>query len=56
MSGGKTETKDQKYFNQNQVRLVGSHGLQGGIPWLRETDQTFCPLSKSGTEDLTHFL
>ena len=41
---------------RNQVRLMGSHGLQGGIPWLKETDQAFCPLSKSGTEDLTHFL
>ena len=35
---------------------MGSHGLQGGIPWLKETDQAICPLCKSGTEDLTHFL
>ena len=41
---------------RSQVRLMGSHGLQGGIPWLKETDQTICPLCKSGTEDLTHFL
>ena len=41
---------------RNQVRLMGSHGLQGGIPWLKETDQAICPLCKSGTEDLTHFL
>ena len=40
---------------RNQVRLMGSHGLQGGIPWLKETDQAICPLCKSGTEDLTHF-
>ena len=40
----------------NQVRLMGSHVLQGGIPWLKETDQAICPLCKSGTEDLTHFL
>ena len=30
--------------------------MQGGIPWLKETDQAICPLCKSGTEDLTHFL
>ena len=41
---------------RNQVRLMGSHGLQGGIPWLKEKDQAICPLCKSGTEDLTHFL
>ena len=29
-------------------------GSQGGIPWLKETDQAICPLCKSGTEDLTH--
>ena len=33
----------------NQVRLMGSHELQGGIPWLRETDQAICFLCKSGT-------
>ena len=41
---------------RNQVRHMGGHGLQGGIPWLREVDQAICPLCKSGTEDLTHFL
>ena len=41
---------------RNQIRLMGSHGLQGGIPWLKETHQVICPLCKSGTEDLTHFL
>ena len=41
---------------QNQVRLMGSHGSQGGIPWVKETDQAICPLCKGGTEDLTHFL
>ena len=35
---------------------MGSHGLQGGIPQLKETDQAICPLCKSGTDDLTHFL
>ena len=30
--------------------------MQGGIPWLKETDQAICPLCKSGTEDLIHFL
>ena len=32
-----------------------SHGLQGGSPWLKETDQAICPFCKGGTEDLTHF-
>ena len=41
---------------RNEVRLMGSHGLQRGIPWLKETDQAICPMCKSGTEDLTHFL
>ena len=36
---------------RNQVRLMGSHGLRGGIPWLKETDQAICTLCKSGTED-----
>ena len=40
---------------RNQVRLMGGHG-QGGIPWLKETDQAICPLCKSGTEDFTHLL
>ena len=35
---------------------MGSHGLQGGIPWLKETDQAICLLCKSGTENLTQFL
>ena len=30
--------------------------MQGGFPWLKETDQAICHLCKSGTEDLTHFL
>ena len=38
---------------RNQVRLMGNNGLQGGI---KETDQAICPLCKSGTEDLTHYL
>ena len=41
---------------RNQVRLMGSHGLQGGISWLKETDQAIYPLCKSCTEDLTQFL
>ena len=41
---------------RNQVRLLGSHGLQGGIPCLKVTDQAICPLCKSVTEDLTHLL
>ena len=31
---------------RNQVRLMGSHGLQGGIPWLKETDKAIFPCVK----------
>ena len=41
---------------RNRVRLMGSHGLQGGITWLEETDLGICPLCKSGTDDVTQFL
>ena len=39
-----------------QVRLMGSLGLNGGIPWLRNTEGTLCFIYKQENETLSHFL
>ena len=39
-----------------QVRLMGSLGLNGGIPWLRNTEGTLCFICKQDNETLSHFL
>ena len=40
---------------QQQVRLVGNFGLNGGIPWPRETDGATCYICKEALEDDAHF-
>ena len=37
------------------VRLMGSLGLYGGIPWLRNTEGTLCFICKHENETLNHF-
>ena len=39
-----------------QIRLMGSLGLNGGIPWLSNTDGALCFVCKRDTENLDHFL
>ena len=37
------------------VRLMGSLGLNGGIPWLKNTEDTLCFICKQENETLSHF-
>ena len=39
-----------------QVRLMVSLGLNGGIPWLKNTEGTLCFICKQENETLSHFL
>ena len=39
-----------------QVRLMGSLGLNGEIPWLKNTEGTLCFICKQENETLSHFL
>ena len=39
-----------------QVRVMGSFGLNGSIPWLRDTDVTLSFMCKGDIENLDHFL
>ena len=38
-----------------QVRLIGNFGLNGGIPWLLETDGARCFTCREGNKTLCHF-
>ena len=39
-----------------QIRMMGWLGLNGGIPWLLNTDGALCFVCKSDIETLNHFL
>ena len=39
-----------------QVRPMGQFGLSGGIPWLHDSDGTFCFVGKQDVESASHFL
>ena len=39
-----------------QIRMMGWLGLNGGIPWLLNTDGALCFVCKSDIETLDHFL
>ena len=39
-----------------QTRLMGNFGLNGGIPWLCNTDGTICFQCKEDIETVSHFL
>ena len=38
-----------------QVRLMSNFGLNGGIPWLQNTDGAICFICKEEIESATHF-
>ena len=38
-----------------QKRLMGNFGLNGGVPWLTNTDGELCLLCKESVEDVSHF-
>ena len=39
-----------------QIRLMGNFDLNGGIPWIINTNDALCFMCKSDTETLGHFL
>ena len=39
-----------------QIRLMGNFGINGGVPWLTNTDGELCLLRKESVEDVSHFL
>ena len=39
-----------------QIRLMGNFGLNGGVPWLTNTDCGLYLLCKESVEDVSHFL
>ena len=40
---------------RTQIRLIGSFGLQGSVPWLKDLSEALCPLCKAEAEDNIHF-
>ena len=39
-----------------QLRVMVNAGLQGGVPWLRNSCKSICPICKSEEEGNYHFL
>ena len=39
-----------------QIRLMGYLGLNGGVPWLTNTDGELCHFCKNSVEDVSHFV
>ena len=39
---------------RTQIRLIGSFGLQGSVPWLKDLSEALCPLCKAEVEDNIH--
>ena len=39
-----------------QIRLKGNFWINGGVPWLTNTDGELCLLCKESVEDVSHFL
>ena len=39
-----------------QIRLMGNFGLNGGVPWLTNTDGELCLFRKDRVEGVSHFL
>ena len=37
------------------LRLIGSFGLQGSVPWLKDMSEALCLLCKAEVEDNIHF-
>ena len=39
-----------------QIRLAGNFGLNGGVPWLSNTEDALCFICKGNVENVNHFL
>ena len=39
-----------------QIRLAGNLGLNGGVPWLSNTEDALCFICKENVENVNHFL
>ena len=39
-----------------QIRPVGNFGINGGVPWLTNTDGELCLFWEDNVEDVSHFL
>ena len=39
-----------------QIRLAGNFGLNGGVPWLLNTEGALCFICKENVENVNHFL
>ena len=42
--------------HHTQFRVMVNAGLQGGVPWLRNSCKSICPICKSEEEDNYYFL
>ena len=40
---------------RTQIRLIGSFGLQGSVPWLKDSSEALYPLRKAEVEDNINF-
>ena len=38
-----------------QARLMGSFGLNGSVPWLKDTEGALCSICKEDVENTYHF-
>ena len=51
-----SEMPDLVPKRRTQLRIMVNAGLQGGVPWLRNSCKSICPICKSEEEDNYHFL
>ena len=51
-----SEVPDLVPKRRTQLRFMVNAGLQGGVPWLRNSSKSICPICKSEEEDNYHFL
>ena len=51
-----SEMPDLVPKRRTQLRVMVNAGLQGGVPWLRNSCKSICPVCKSEEEDSYHFL
>ena len=42
--------------SRTQLRVIVNAGLQGGVPWLRNSCKSICPICKSEEDENYHFL
>ena len=42
--------------NDMQVRIIGDFGLNGSVPWLKDTEGTLCFICKEDIKNLDHCL